>query len=104
MIPKPLRSFMARLLDATNDGEIAWKEGAENAYFATQKDANLHIRHVFDQETGEEAYVFRIIRGNGDAFFNVTSEEDGFGFMRNLFSAASVNAAGGEAIVDDLFD
>jgi hypothetical protein len=104
MIPKPLRPFMARLLDATNDGEIEWKEGADEAYFAIQKDANLHIRYLHDQDTGESAYNFRIVRGGADAFFTVLNEEDDFYFMRNLYSAVSVNASGGEKIVDNLFE
>jgi hypothetical protein len=104
MIPKPLRPFMGRLLEATGDSEIKWKEGADAAYFATQKNANLHIRYVFDHDTGDSGYTFRIVRGEGDAFFTVTNEEDEFSFMRNLYSAISVNAAGGEEIVDDLFD
>lgn len=104
MIPKPLRPFVVRLLEATGNGEIDWKEGADEAYFAAQKDANLHLRHLFDQETGESAYVFRIVRKGTEAFFTVINTEDDFYFMRNLYSAVSVNAAGGEEIVDDLFD
>lgn len=104
MIPKQLRSFMARLLEVTNDGDIKWNEGADDAYFAAQKDANLHLRHVFDYDTGESGYTFRIMRGSGDAFFTVVSDEDEFQFMRNLYSVVSVNASGGGDIVNDLFD
>ena len=104
MIPKPLRPFIARLMEATGDGEIKWKEGADEAYFASQKDADLHLRYHFDHDTGESGYSFRIVRGNGDAFFTVTNFEDDYYQMRNLYSAASVNSAGGEKIVDDLFD
>lgn len=104
MIPTPLRPFMAQLLDATNDGRLRWKEGADEAYFATQKNADLHIRYVFDGDTGESGYTFRIVRGDGDAFLTVTNMEDDYSFMRNLYSAVSVNAAGGANIVDGLFD
>jgi hypothetical protein len=95
---------MVRLFEATSDTEIDWEEGADEAYFAIQKDANLHIRYVFDPDNGESAYTFRIVRGKNDAFFTVLSSEDDYFFMRNLYSAVSVNAAGGQKIVDDLFD
>jgi len=104
VIPTPLRPFIGRLLQATNGSEVSWKEGGESAYFATRKDANLHIRYHFDEDTGEASYIFRVIRKSGDAFFTVTSEEDDFYLMRNLYSAVSVNASGGEDIVNDLFD
>lgn len=104
MIPTPLRPFIYRLLQATNEGEITWREGAEGAYFATQKDANIHFRHHFDDETGEDGYTFRIVRKKGDAFFSVMSYEEDFHVLRNLYGAISVNAAGGQGIVDDLFD
>lgn len=104
MIPKQLKAFMQRLSQATGDGELKWKEGAEDAYFATRKDANLHVRYLFDYDTGESAYSFRIVRAGADAFFSVTSEEDDYAFMRNLYSGISINAAGGGKIVDDLFD
>ncbi len=104
MIPTPIRPFIHRLLQATNEGQITWREGAESAYFAVLKDANIHFRFLFDQETEETAYSFRIIRGKGDAFFTVTQEEEEFSLMRNLYAAVSVNAAGGAKIVDDLFD
>lgn len=104
MIPKPLRPFMGRLLEATNNSEIAWKEAADDAFFAVQKNANLHIRYVFDPDTGESGYTFQISRAGDDPFFSVSNSEDDYFFMRNLFSAISVNAAGGGKIVDDLFD
>ncbi len=104
MIPPPLRPFIHRLLQATNEGEITWREGAEQAYFATQKDANIHLRHYFDDDTGEAGYVFRITRKKGDAFFSVMSDEDDFHYMRNLYAAVTVNAVGGADIVNDLFD
>ena len=104
MIPTPLRPFIGRLLQATSEGEITWREGAEGAYFATQKDANIHLRHHFDDDTGEAGYVFRIVRKSGDAFFSVMSDEDDFGTLRSLYSAVSVNAAGGQGLVNDLFD
>ena len=104
MIPKPLRPFMERLFAATNNGEVSWKEGAEQAYFAAHKNANLHMRYVFDHDTGDSGYTFQITRGEGDAFLSVQSFEDDHRFMRNLFSAISVNAAGGADFVDDLFD
>lgn len=104
MIPKQLTDFMQRLIKATANGEVSWKEGAEDAYFAARKDADLHIRYMFDHDTGESGYSFRILRRGADAFFTVTSDEDDFAFMRNLYSGISVNAAGGETIVDDLFD
>ncbi len=104
MIPAPLKPFMNRLLQATNQGEITWREGAEGAYFATQKDANIHLRYYFDEDTGEVSYNFRITRRSGDAFFSVMNDEDDFHTMRNLYEAITVNAAGGEDIVDDLFD
>lgn len=104
MIPKPLRPFISRLLDATGNSEIKWKEGAEEAYFASQKDADLHIKYVFDPDSGESGYTFRILRGGSDAFFTVLNYEDEYPLMRNLFAAISVNAAGGDAIVSDLFD
>lgn len=104
MIPKPLKSFILRLLQATVDGDVKWNEGAEDAYFAAQKDANLHIRYLFDPDTGENGYKFRILRGDNDAFFTVLNDENEYALMRNLYSAISVNAAGGESIVSDLFD
>lgn len=104
MIPTPLRPFMGRLFEATNNGEINWKEGADDAYFAVQKNANLHIRYVFDHDTTESGYTFQISRAGDDAFFSVSSNEGDYLIMRNLFSAISVNAAGGGKIVDDLFD
>lgn len=104
MIPKPLRPFMFRLLEATGNSDIDWKEGAEEAYFATQKNADLHLRYIFDHDTGESGYTFRIMRGGGDAFFTVVNAEDDYAFMRNLYSSVSVNAAGGDKIVNDLFD
>lgn len=104
MIPKPFTEFMQRLFKATANGELSWKDGAEDAYFATRKDADLHIRYLFDHDTGEAGYAFRILRGGADASFTVTSDEDDFAFMRNLYSGITVNAAGGEKIVDDLFD
>ena len=104
MIPKPLRPFMGRLLEATNNGEITWKEAADEAFFAIQKNANLHIRSVFDHDTGESGYTFQISRAGDDPFFSVSNSEDDYFLMRNLFSAISVNAAGGGKIVDDLFD
>lgn len=104
MIPKPLRQFMVRLLEATNDGELRWHEGSEEAYYATHKNADLNLRYVFDGDTGDSGYTFRIVRGEGDAFFSVPNYEDDYGFMRNLFSAVSVNASGGANMVDGLFD
>lgn len=104
MIPKPLRAFMSRLLEATNNDEISWNAGADDAFFAAQKNANLHIRYSFDNDTGESGYSFRILRGDDDAFFSVLNSEDEYFFMRNLYSAITVNAVGGEKIVDDLFD
>lgn len=104
MIPKPLKSFMARLFEATNDAEIDWEEGADEAYFAIQRDANLHIRYIFDPDNGESAYTFRIIRRKSEAFFSVLSSEDDYFFMRNLYSVVTVNAAGGQKIVEGLFD
>lgn len=104
MIPRQLKEFLQRLLKATGDGEVIWKEGAEDAYFATRKDADIHIRYLFDHDTGEAGYSFRILRAGADAFFTVTQDEDDWAFMRNLYSAISVNAAGGGKIVDDLFD
>ena len=94
---------MYRLFEATNSNEIEWKLGADESYFAVQKDANLHLRTYFDSETGEFAYIFRVVRGKHDASFVVSGEEDDFGFMRNLYSAISVNAAG-EDFVEGLFD
>jgi hypothetical protein len=104
MIPKQLKPFIDRLLEATGNGEIKWKEGADEAFFASQKDANLHIRYYFDHDTGEGGYQFRILRGKSEAFFTVNNEEYEYQLMRNLYSAISVNAAGGNDIVDDLFD
>jgi hypothetical protein len=104
MIPRQMKDFMNKLMQVTDGGEINWHEGAEGAYFASQKDAELHIRYFFDADTGEISYQFRIIRGNGDAVFSVMNEEDDFKFMTNLYSVISINAAGGESIVEDLFD
>ncbi|MGD7069913.1 hypothetical protein [Acetobacter sp. AAB5] len=104
MIPKPLRPFIMRLLQATGDNELKWNEGADDAYFATRKNADLHIRYFFDSDTGEGGYTFRILRGDGDAFFTVSNNEDDYYLMRDLYSAISVNAAGGGQIVSGLFD
>lgn len=104
MIPKPLEPFMLRLMQATNSSEVRWSEGADDAYLASQKDAELHIRYVFDGDTGESVYQFRIMRGNDTAFFTVFNYEDDYDFMRNLYSAISVNATGGADFVAGLFD
>lgn len=104
MIPKTLKPFMIRLLEATDEGELRWREGAEDAYYATQKNADLNLRYIFDGDTGESGYTFRIVRGDGDAFISVQNYEDDYAFMRNLYSTVSVNASGGADLVDDLFD
>jgi hypothetical protein len=104
MIPKPWISFMDRLLQATWDNEIKWQEGGEDSYFAIQKNAELHLRYLTDDEAEERVYQFRILRSGNDAFFSSFHYESDFHLMRNLYSAASVNAAGGADIVNGLFD
>lgn len=104
MIPKQIKPLLAQLMEATGDGKIQWHEGADDAYFATQKDANFHIRYIFDGDTGDSGYTFRVMRGESDAFFTVMSHEGEYESMRNLYSSISFNAAGGDAIFKDLFD
>ena len=57
-----------------------------------------------DHDSGGHGYAFKITRRGSEAFFSVINEEDDFHFMNNLYSAASVSAAGGDNFVDDLFD
>ena len=104
MIPAPLRPFVSQLLRATDSGDIQWSEGGEQAYFAAQKEANIHIRYHFDLDAEVGGFHFKIVRGKRDAFFSVFDYEDDFPQMRNLYDAVSVNAAGGGKIVEGLFD
>lgn len=104
MIPKALDKFMSKVIQATADDTLKWQAGADEAYFAVQKDANLHLRHFLDQETGAHGYLFRISRRGNDAVFSVNNEEDDYHFMSNLYSAVSINAAGGDEFVEGLFD
>ena len=104
MIPKPMRSFMSDVLDNTNSGMIVWHEAADDAYFTTIKDANLHIRRFFDSDTGESGFTFRMIRKDKEVTFVVFDHEEEQNFMSDLYSSAGLSSAGGEAFFDDLFE
>jgi hypothetical protein len=104
MIPKSLRPFISQLMEATNEADLNWREAAEGAFFAIQKDANLHLRYHFDPDTLDTGYIFTISRGGKDAAFSVTADERDYDTMRTLFEAVSLNAAGGADIVAGLFD
>ncbi|QOL80031.1 hypothetical protein [Pseudooceanicola spongiae] len=94
---------MTEVFSNTNSGRIIWREAADNAYFAAVKDANLHLRRFFDPDSGEGGFSFRMTRGDKEVFFIVSDTEEEQQFMGDLYAAAGVCSAGGEAFFNDLF-
>src|SRR5438132_612653 len=103
MIPKPLRGFIAKLHEATDDGEVDWSEGAPEAYYCNHKAYQLHLSYRFDSDTGESAFNFQIKRTGQDAFFSVTSDEFDYNTMKNLYASVSLKAAAFDDLESDFF-
>jgi len=104
MIPNNLSIFMDRLLPATEKSSIKWQEGAAGgAYFCSHKEINLYISYWYDSDRELGMYTFRIVKEGGDASFIVTDREDGFMFMKNLYSAVELNVGNFGTIADDFF-
>lgn len=103
MIPKPLRGFIAKLNEATDNGEVDWSEGAPDAYYCNHKTYQLHLSYRFDGDTGESAFNFQIKRTERDAFFSVTNDEPDYNTMKNLYASVSLKAADFEDLESDFF-
>lgn len=99
-----MHAFMSEVFANTNSGRIVWREAADDAYFAAVKDANLHLRRFFDSDSGEGGFSFRMTRGDKEVFFAVSDHEEEKQFMSDLYAAAGVSSAGGEAFFNDLFE
>lgn len=103
MIPGILRNFISRLLKFTDDGNIKWEEGSAESYFCNHNSYELHIRHSFDDDTGESVFHFLMKSKGRDAIFSVTDKEDDYFIMKNLYESVSVQAAGFDNIEKDFF-
>lgn len=104
MIPASLKSFMDRLLSATDNGELRWKEGAtKDAYFCERNDQAVHISFWYDPDRERSIYTVRLIKPNADAGFSVLDYESDFTFIRNLFEAVEANAGRFDKMAEEFF-
>jgi hypothetical protein len=104
MIPRPLRSFVERLHDATDKREVVWQESNNNVHFCNRKDITVFLQRYFDEDALESSYHMRLVRsGNEDAPFQVTDGEADYALMRDLHSSVLVNSANFTNIEDDFF-
>lgn len=103
MIPKTLRSFIARLHDVTDSGDVEWREGAPEAYYCDHNAFEIHLSYRFDGDTGESSFHF-LLKGKGrEAFFATTNGESDYDTMRNLYASVNVRAAGFGNIEEEFF-
>lgn len=104
MIPAQLQKFIQDLAEATQNGSLNWTEGSDRSFFATKKDANLHISYRFNEDIGISSYLFLISRKGKEVRFITYEEEDDFLYMQKIFTLIELNSAGGSELVADLFD
>lgn len=104
MIPSSLKSFMEKLLPATEGGEISWQEGMGNGTFkCSHKEYLLEISYYYDPDRDVSMYTFSINRKGKSASFTVYDNQSDFSFMSGLASVIEINAAGLDNIAQDFF-
>ena len=103
MIPKPLKSFISRLRESTDDGDIKWTGGATDSYYCNHNSHELHISYSFDPDSGESSFHFLIKSKGKEAFFSVISDENDYSIMKGLYESVGVQASGFDDIEDQFF-
>ena len=103
MIPQSLKSFVARLRRETDAGTIEWLGGSQNAYFTNHGEYTVHLSYSFDDDRELSIYRMSLSARGREAGFAVTSDEHDIHEMRDLYSSASVSAAGFRNIEADFF-
>ena len=104
MIPKPMRSFINQLQNATDSDVVQWEDGADESYFCNHKNATLHIANNYNNDSGESSFYFRLIAGSKNTAFVVTELEEDYSIMGDLYSSVMANANKVKEVLETFFD
>ncbi len=104
MIPKQLKGFISALSDFTEEEKIVWIEGDNDAFFCDHKNHTLHIWHRFDEDRGQQSFIFRLVTAGKPTQFTVTEDERDYDIMRCLYESVIANANNVSEDIADFFE
>ena len=104
MIPKPLRPFVTRLKNETDNRTLSWlPSGSGRAFSCAHKNYNLHIWSGTDSVT-ETGFVSFKMDGPSSILFSTDHGENDYEIMSDLLSSIEANAANfDEEAINDFF-
>ena len=104
MIPVAFKAFLARLLPATELGEIRWREAEAISYFCNHNGHTLTLSRHFDYDREVSSIRFSIETSGKITPFTVYNyEEADYSQMDGLFDAVIANANEVHLDLDDFF-
>ncbi|ATL48793.1 hypothetical protein COR50_17385 [Chitinophaga caeni] len=95
MIPEVYKSFIQKIIEKTNDGEVKWESTRNEAYVLRTSAATIEVGQYIDHDAEVGYYYFKFfnIKTKNKAGFRVNHLEDEYSTMERLFAVAAASAA-----------